>query len=233
MKHFFKSTMLMFVAAAMMLATACSEKDDPNAITETNILGEWGFTDNTQNLGITLNADHTCKVGNQPYNWTLKGKTFSATQDGTTNTCEFDITELDGNTMKIAGSYVYFGAQSDYSGTLLRTHTETPSALNESDMVGKWEVHKTTATWSEGEFLLNADHTGYIIDAFFPIAWSISGNNLVMDPAQNGIRYLNATVKSITYSAKQVVLNVDWTEGLVQSGGNTAASFSGTFVRKR
>lgn len=230
MKNLIKLTMIMCVTATSLFMTSCTEKEnDPNAITETNLVGEWGFTDNSQNPDISINADHTCKIGNQPYDWTLDGSTFKATQDGTSNTCEFDITELNGHVMKIVGSRVYFGTTSDYSGSLLRTHTETPTKLNENDMLGSWKHYDPNDNaWEDFSFTINDNHTGKFNSN--EATWSISGTTLTMDYS-NGNGYMHATIKTITTSAKKVMMEVEGSRGWHQSWGDDDYPFTGTFVK--
>lgn len=220
--------MIMFVAAATLFATSCTKENDPNAITEANLVGEWGFTDNRQNAGITINADHTCKLANLLYNWTLSGNTFKATQESTSNTCEFTITELSGNTMKVTGSRVYFGSTSDYSGSLLRTTTVIPTGLDESEMLGSWALRKPDTYLDEWTFTLNADHTGIL--ASWSATWSVSGTTLSMIN-DDGIGYMHATVKSITTSATKVVMEVEGGKGWHRDWGDDEKPFAGTFTK--
>ena len=226
MKNLRKLTVLLFVAATMFTFASCSKDDD--AVSDADLVGEWGFTDNRQNPNITINADHTCKIGNQPYNWTLSDNTFKATQEGTTNECEFTITEFSGNTMKITGSKVYFGNTSDYSGSLRRTTTVIPTVLNEKDMLGTWELHKPNRYWDEWSITLNADHTGIL--ATWPATWSVNGTTLSM-LEYDSIGYMYATVKSVTTSATKVVMEVEGGKGWHRPEGDDEEAFSGTFTK--
>lgn len=227
MYNIFKLTLVLFVAAAIMSVTSCS-KDDDASVSDADLVGEWGFTDNRQNPNITINADHTCKIGNQPYNWTLSDNTFKATQEGTTNVCEFTITEFSGNTMKITGSKVYFGNTSDYSGSLRRTTTVIPTVLNESEMLGSWELNDPNRHWVRCSITLNADHTG-LLDTW-PATWSVSGTTFSMTDG-DGIAYMYATVKSVTVSSTKVVMEVEGGKGWHRSEGDDEEAFAGTFTK--
>lgn len=230
MKKLFKIAIIMIVATTTMFATSCTNKeDDPNAITDANLVGEWIFTDNRQNPKMIINADHTCTIGNLSYNWALSGKTFKATQSNTSNVYEFEITELNGNTMKVVGSRVYFGTTSEYSGTLRRTTTETPTSLKESELLGSWEhFSPNDSYWSDFAFTLKADHVCDFMGS--DGTWSVSGNTISMDYNDN-IGYMNATVKTITTSATKVVMKVEGSRGSHQSWGDNDKPFMGTFVK--
>lgn len=226
MKKIFRITMTIFVAAAMF-AASCTK--DGN-ISEADIVGEWEFTDNRQNDNITINEDHTCQIGHRVLLWTLSGDTFKATQEVNSNKCEFRITEFNGNTMKVSGSLAFFGETSDYSGTLLRTTTVTPDGLKESDLLGTWGFRNPGNIDGEDEWTITieADHAGKI--DIWPATWSVSGNTLSI-VNNDGVSYIDATVKTITTSATKKIMEVEGRKGFHYDWGDWESNFSGIFVK--
>ena len=81
-------TVLLFVAATMFIFASCKKDDNPSgggssAITEANLVGEWGWPSSHEmkNKTIVIKADHTCG-GNLlagGFNWKLNGKKFVGT----------------------------------------------------------------------------------------------------------------------------------------------------------
>ena len=81
MKNLRKMTMLLFVAATMITFSSCNKDDDDNGISETNLVGEWGWpSDHALKFSkLVIKNDHTATFKSLPYTWTLKGNTFSGT----------------------------------------------------------------------------------------------------------------------------------------------------------
>ena len=80
-------TVLLFVAASMFFFASCNKEDNPSgggssAITEANLVGEWGWPSSHEmkNKTLVIKADHT-GGGNLlagGFNWKLNGKKFVA-----------------------------------------------------------------------------------------------------------------------------------------------------------
>ena len=144
MKKFF----VMFFVAASLLTVSCTKENDPNAITEANLVGEWGWPSNHEMKGskIILNADHT--GGGMPmskFNWTLDGNKFVGLSVYGGYRLEMTIKSINGDKMEVEGQHQLIDNDGNVirvehtaTGTLVKTITTQSPTLTTDLMVGTW-----------------------------------------------------------------------------------------------
>ena len=237
-KQIKKLTVLLFVAATMLTFASCEKDDDDNssssAISEANILGEWGWPSNHEmkNKTIVINADHTGS-GNlmSSFTWTLKGKKLVGTSAVGTRRLEMTIKSITGDKMEVEGEYQRIDAngnviqvESNATGTLIKTVTTQSPTLTESLMVGTWKYVKTeTTNYDEYNVIINSDHSfeygyGHSIGT-----WRLEGSRFI-GKENNTNREYSFTVESMTSSAMKVIL-------IAVDGKNGNLTFDGTFTK--
>lgn len=223
MKNLRKMTMLLFVAATMFSFSSCNKDDDDNGISETNLVGEWGWpSDHALKFSkLVIKNDHTATFNSLPYTWTLKGNTFSGTA-GNGHEINFKIKSLRGEKMVIEGeerlvSDVSSITLSDLSGTLIKTVTTTSPTLTEDIMVGTWKF-KETGQYNQYDVIIKSDHTFEYQVSHDKGTWEIEGSKFIgIEKGGNydgSDREYSFTVESMTSSSTEVVLKaVDGKDG--------------------
>lgn len=237
LKQIKKLTALLFVAATMFTFASCNkDNNDDNggssAISEANIVGEWGWPSSHEmkNKNINIKADHT-GGGNLMaggFKWTLNGNKFVA-KNGF-NQLEMTIKSINDDKMEVEGKYQELDGNGNVTnvlnnatGTLIKTVTTQSPTLTESLMVGTWKF-RDSRTYQTYDVIINSDHTfthnKYSHDEG---TWNIEGSKFI--GRTEGIEY-SFSVESMTSSAMSVVLNtVDGIDG-------NLTSITGTYTKK-
>lgn len=226
MKNLRKQSVLLFVAATMLLFASCNKDnndDNPSgggsssSISEANLVGEWGWKSNHEmkNKTIIINADHT-GAGNlmSSFKWTLDDNKFVGLSVYGGWRLEMTIKSIKGDKMEVEGEYQLIDndgnvlrVENTATGTLVKTVTTQSPTLTESIMVGSWrfESDDYMDTWN-----LTVNSDGSCVRKGISGTWTISGsvlNILEHDGAEN----TSITAESMTSTATKITLTGVWT----------------------
>ncbi|MBR1784792.1 MAG: hypothetical protein IJ760_05080 [Bacteroidales bacterium] len=248
-----KLTMVMFVAAATMFVTSCNKGDDNNgdnpsgggssAISEANLVGEWGWPSSHTLAGETMvfTKNHIVKYDGKNYTWQISGKHLRGVFSERF-IIEFDIVEIDGATMRISGTVKDSIAQmsgvapTDISGTLVKTRTFVPTSLDESMMIGDWRCDiEEMGTFG---LTVNEDHTCSGWHGSLSFDWSIEGTNFKSTGGYTSDNYeVEFSADSITTSAMKTIMYVKGTDKhhkhnvLTGADEDSATEFTGKLTK--
>lgn len=219
-----KITALLFVAATMFTAASCTKEDDPtttgggsSAISEANIVGEWGWPSNHEmkNKTIIIKADHT-GAGNfmSSFTWTLNGNKFVGLSVYGGWRLEMTIKSIKGDKMEVEGEYQLIDndgnvlrVENNATGTLVKTVTTQSPTLTESLMVGSWsfESDDHMDVWN---MTVNSD--GTCVRQGISGTWTVSSS--VLDILErDGSQNTSITAESMTSTAMKITLTGVWT----------------------
>ena len=229
---------LLFVATVMFTFASCN-KDDDNAISEANLVGEWGWPSSHEmkNGTINIKADYTGS-GNlmNSFTWTLNGKTLVCLSGNGRGRLELTIKSINDDKMKVEGEWQMLDGNGNVvrvlntaTGTLVKTVTTQSPTLTESLMVGTWKFEESgTAYPDRYDIIIKSDHTFEYQYSHSEGTWRIEGSRFIGIEKEGNYdhtdREYSFTVESMTSSAMKVVLNaVDGKDG--------NRTFAGTYTK--
>ena len=238
-KNIKKLTMLLFVAATMFTFASCNKDDDNNdggssAISEANLVGEWGWPSNHEmkNRTIVINADHTGS-GNlmNSFTWNYDEEELVCLSSNGRGRLIMYIKSINGDKMEVEGAYQLLDGDGNVArvlnratGTMVKTVTTQSPTLTESLMVGTWKFAETeTPLCYEYNVIIKSDHTFEYGYAHSIGTWHLEGSRFIGKENNYDHEY-SFNVSSMTSSATKVVLTA-------VDGKNGNMAFDGTFTK--
>ena len=253
----FKSikTMTLLLAATTLLAVSCGKDDtEPEAngggsaggtatpaITESSIIGTWGYKSTHALTGneLVIKGDHTVTFDGKTYNWTLTDNQFVANA-GNYFKIEFTINAINAKSMDISGgSKRYNGSSQEWyieknmTGTVVKTVTEVLSSLPDDLVVGDWVFSGTLG--SGWPLQVSDDHT-CIWNYNYTSNWNTEGPVFKARGTGNFPRFkMKFTVDSVTTSATNAIMYVtgDYRDSVYRISGweETGDELVGMFTK--